>query len=170
MARGDFKLYAPSADQFSVRAIVAAGSAQSINAGEPTLRSAATGAAADGIVKIAADGDPTGADGHMFTGIAKSDSTDTAAAAGYVDVWLPMPGTVYSGKAKSATAANTQAKVDALKFAKVVFDLTSTAWTVDTAATDAVTNGVVIIGGDYAKNTVHFIVTPVVTIFGHDLH
>lgn len=169
MARGDFKLHNPSSDQFSVRALVASGAAQTINAGEPTLRSAATGTT-NGYVKIAADGDPTTADGHIFAGIAKSDSTDTVAADGYVDVWLPLPATVYAGKAKSSTAADTQAKIDALKFAKVIFDLTSSTWTVDTAATDAKTNGVVIIGGDAGTNTVYFVVTPAVSIFGHDLN
>jgi hypothetical protein len=169
MARGDFKLYAPSEDQISIKCLVAAGTAVSINAGEPTIRSAGTGTT-NGLVKIAADGDPTGADGHMFTGIAKSDSTDTVAAAGVVEVWLPFPGTIYAGKALSATAATTQAKIDALKLARVIFDLTSTNWTVDTAATDAVTGGVLITGGDYRKNMVTFIMMPTVTVFGHDLH
>jgi len=169
MSRGDIKLHSASEDQFSVKALVAAGTAQSINAGEPTLLSPSTGTT-NGLVKIAADGDPTGADGHKFAGLAKSDSSDTVAAAGTVDIWLPMPGTVYKGKALVATAATSMAKIDALKFARVIFDLTATAWTVDTAATDAVTNGLVIIGGDYRKNEVHFLIIPTVTIFGHDLH
>ncbi len=166
MARGDIKLHAPSEDQVSIRAIVGSGTAVSINAGEPTIGADATAGSWTGAVKIAADADPTTASGHRFTGIAKSDSSDTVAAAGYVDVWLPIPNTIYSAKAKSSTAANTQAKIDALKFKRVIFDLTSTAWTVDTAAADALANGVVIVGGDYAKNIVNFLVIPSVSIFG----
>lgn len=166
MARGDVRLHAPSDDQTSIRAIVGSGTAQSINAGEPTIGADATAASWTGAVKIAADADPTTASGHRFTGIAKSDSSDTVAAAGYVDVWLPIPSTVYSAKAKSVTAANTQAKIDALKFKRVIFDLTSTTWSVDTAAADALANGLVIIGGDFGKNTVHFLIIPSVSIFG----
>ena len=166
MARGDIKLHNPTDSQFSIRAIVGSGTAQSINAGEPTIGANATAASWTGAVKIAADADPTTASGHRFTGIAKSDSTDTVAAAGYVDVWLPMPGTVYSAKAKTATLANTQALIDGLKFKRVIFDLTGTAWTVDTAATDALANGVVCIGGDYPTSTIYFLVIPSVSIFG----
>jgi len=166
MARGDFRLHAPSMDQVSIRAIVGSGAAVSINAGEPTIGANATAASWTGAVKIAADADPTTATGHRFTGIAKSDSTDTAAAAGYVDVWLPIPSTIYSGKAKSAAAADTQAEIDGLKFKRVIFDLTGTAWTVDTAAADALANGVVIVGGDFAKSMIHFLVIPSVSIFG----
>lgn len=166
MARGDIKIHTPSTDLFSVRAIVGSGTAQSINAGEPTIGADATAASWTGAVKIAADADPTTASGHRFTGIAKSDSTDTVAAAGYVDVWLPMPGTIYSAKAKTSTAADSQAEIDGLKFKRVVLDLTSTTWSVDTAAADALANGVVIIGGDYTKSVIHFLVIPSVSIFG----
>lgn len=166
MARGDFRLYAPSDDQVSIRAIVALGTAVSINAGEPTIGANATAASWTGAVKIAADADPTTASGHRFTGFAKSDSTDTVAAAGYVDVWLPIPSTIYAGKAKTATAADTQAEIDALKFKRVILDLTSTTWSVDTAAADALANGVVILGGDYTKSMIHFLVIPSVSIFG----
>jgi hypothetical protein len=166
MARGDFRLYAPSMDQISIRAIVGSGTAVSINAGEPTIGANATAASWTGAVKIAADADPTTASGHRFTGIAKSDSTDTVAAAGYVDVWLPIPSTIYSGVAKTSTNANTQALVDALKFKRVIFDVTSTTWSVDTAAADALANGVVIVGGDYTKSMINFLVIPSVSIFG----
>ncbi len=164
--RGDIRLFNPSQDQFSIRAIVGSGTAVSINAGEPTIGANATAASWTGAVKIAADADPTTASGHRFTGIAKSDSTDTVAAAGYVDVWLPIPSTVYSAKAKTASLTNTQALIDGLKFKRVIFDLTATNWTVDTAAVDAAANGVVIIGGDFTKNMINFLVIPTVSIFG----
>lgn len=153
-------------DQISVRAIVGSGTAQSINAGEPTIGANATAASWTGAVKIAADADPTTASGHRFTGIAKSDSSDTVAAAGFVDVWLPIPSTIYAGKAKTAANADTQAEIDALKFKRVVLDLTGTTWSVDTAAADALANGVVITGGDFTKQMIYFLVIPSVSIFG----
>lgn len=166
MSRGDFKLRTPSDDQFSTKAIVGSGTAVSINAGEPTIGADATAASWTGAVKIAADADPTTATGHRFTGIAKSDSTDTASAAGFVEVWIPMPGTLYQGKAKTAANANTQALIDALKFKRVVFDLTASAWTIDTAAADALANGVVILGGEFQASLINFLVIPSVSIFG----
>ena len=166
MARNDIKLHNPSQDQFSTRAIVASGAAQSINAGEPTIGADATAASWTGAVKIAATGDPTTASGHRFTGIAKSDSTDTVAAAGYVEVWVPDATTVYSAKAKTASLANTQALIDGLKFKRVTFDLTSSKWTLDTATADAATKGCVILGGDYGTSTIYFLIVPSVSIFG----
>lgn len=165
MARGDFKLRTQLAPEFSASFVVPAGTAGSINAGEPTKRASATGAAGTG-VKIMVDADPTTADGKAFAGIAKSDSTDTASTAGVVTVWLPLPGIIYSGKPKTAGSCNTQAKIDVLCLKRVIFDLTSTAWTVDTAATDAAANGIVIVGGDYQTDMVFFMVSPGVTVFG----
>ncbi len=101
------------------------------------------------------DGD--GAIGQNFTGIAKSTSTDTVAAAGVVTLWLPLPGYVYACKTKTASDANTAAKVNALFRKSVVFDLTASLWTVDAGATDALVNCVVIVGGDYQTQTLYFV-------------
>lgn len=169
MARGSFRLYAPSDDQISIKAIVGSGVLQSINAGEPTIGADANAASWTGAVKIAADADPTTASGHRFTGFAKSDSTDTVAAAGFVDVWLPLPSTIYAGFAKTASLANTQALVDALKFKRVVVDIASTVMTVDTAAADALTNGLVIVGGDSTKSMIYFVIATNVSIFGNTI-
>jgi hypothetical protein len=111
-----------------------------------------------------ADGDGI-VTGVRFTGLAKDTSTETTAAAGTVNTWAPVPGMVYLGKAKSSTAANTQAKIDALMGKKVIFNLTSNVWTVDTAATDALVNCLVICGGNPATNEVEFIYSPKGTIF-----
>lgn len=164
MARGDFKLRSQLAPEYSYKAIVPSGTAISIKAGEPTQVASATGAAGTG-VEIMADGNPTTADAKRFAGIAKSDSDDTATAAGVVTVWMPLPGIIYEGKPKTAATCNTQAKLDILMFSRVVLDLTSTAWGVDTAATDAAANGIVIVGGEYQKDLVFFMVSPGVTIF-----
>lgn len=155
---GDIKLRYPLDTVVAIRRIVASGGAATINAGEPTKQGTA------GAVAIMADGD--GTTSQLFTGVAKSTSTDTAAAAGEVYTYLPLPGITYEAKAKSATAADTQAEIDALQGKRVVFDLTSTVWTVDTAAADNAANGVVIVGGDPNSNTVFFIVKTAVSLFG----
>lgn len=165
MARGDFKLRTQLQPEFTASFIVPSGGATTILSGEPTKRASATGAAGTG-VEILADAEPTTADGKAFAGMAKTDSTDTAAAAGVVTVWLPLPGIIYSGKPKTAGTCNTQAKLDVLMLKRVIFDLTSTAWGVDTAATDAAANGIVIVGGDYQTDMVFFMVSPGVTVFG----
>lgn len=157
MARNDFRVHWPTQNPFAVRRITASGTAQSINAGEPTKSGAA------GIVAIMIDGD--GTTSQKFAGIARSDSTDTASAAGEVYVYEPFPGMIYRGKAKSATAANTLAKIDALMDKRVPFDLTGTAWTVDSAASNATTNGLVICGGEFQSNTLFFAVSPQCTVF-----
>jgi len=134
--------------RFSATPIVASGGATTIVRGNPTKAGSA------GAVATMVDGD--GTTSQVFTGIAKSDSTDTAAAAGNVTIWLPLPGYMYASKAKSATAADTQAEIDALFYKRVVFDLTSSLWTIDTAAASASTNCVVIVGGDYRTSTIYF--------------
>lgn len=136
--------------------VVPSGGVGTIAAGSPT--SAIDAAAASpylGTTQAMSDGNGTTT--QRFTGIAKDDSTDTAAAAGVVNLWLPFPGIIYSGKAKTASTADTQAEVDALSGKRVVFDLTSSLWTIDAAAADAVVNCVVIIGGDYRATTLDFV-------------
>jgi len=157
MSRNDIKLHSPIEDQFSVNCIVASGAATSIESGEPTKT------ASSGYVAIMIDTD--GTTGQRFAGIAKSDSSDTAAADGTVDLWLPLPGLIYSALAKTAANADTQAEVDGLFAKRVYFDLTSSAWTIDTGATDSATNCVVIIGGDYHTSTIYFTYSVSGTVF-----
>lgn len=141
---------------FSQRWNVPSGAVGSIAAGSPTKTvDAAAASPYLGTTAPMVDGD--GTTSQRFTGIAKSDSSDTASAAGIVYVWLPLPGIVYQCAAKSGTAVDTQAEVDALRGKRVVFDLTSSVWTIDTAAADAVVNQVVIIDGDYTTSTIFFV-------------
>ncbi len=157
MARGDIKIISQLDPDFSIQRTVASGGVTTILAGTPAKQS--TG----GNVVPMVDAD--GTTSQVFVGIAKSDSTDTASAAGIVQTWLPMPGLIYTGKAKSAAAADTQAEIDALAFKRVIFDLTSSVWTVDSAAADATTNGLLIIGGDYRTSTLNFLVRENVSIY-----
>jgi hypothetical protein len=166
MARYDVKLKSPIVDEFSTTLLVAAGAATSILAGEPTK--GADAAAANpwtGAVAIMADGNGTTA--QRFTGIAKSDSTDTVAAAGSVQTYLPLPGLIYSAKAKTSTTADTAAEVLALYGKRVVFDLTSSKWTVDAAAADALTNCVTIVGGEHQTATLFFTYMTTGSIIGN---
>lgn len=136
---------------------VAAGAVGSIAAGTPTKFDSS------GNVVPMVDGD--GTTSQRFTGIAKGTSSDTVAAAGSVDTFMPLPGHMLKAKAKSAAAANTQAEIDALRGKRVVFDLTSAVWTIDTAAGDAATNCVVITGGEYQTSTIYFVYSPSGTFF-----
>jgi hypothetical protein len=112
MARNNITLYEPIEPQFSSSPIVASGTTESIKRGEPTKAGSA------GAVAIMVDGD--GTTSQRFTGIAKSESSETTSAAGNVTVWLPLPGLLYACKAKTASAADTQAEIDALYYKRVV--------------------------------------------------
>ncbi len=155
MARGDFSIIEPNANAVpNVRHPVASGTLKSINAGEPIKSN-------DPNVVIMVDGD--GNTSQKFYGIAKSDSTDTTTAAGEVYAFIPLPNLIYAGKTKVSTAVNTRAKIDALHGKRVVFDLTGTAWTIDSAAANAATNGIIIIDGDPVANLIYFMVSPQIT-------
>lgn len=167
MARGDIFIYRGQSPLFSATASVASGTSASIQAGNPTTPAGATGSVT-GVVALSADDSPTTvgtATNVHFAGLSKSDSTETASAAGNVQLWAPMPGILYGAKAKSAAAVDTAAEIIALLNKRVFLDLTTGAWTVDTAATDAITNGVIIYGGDPAANQVFFAISPMVTVF-----
>lgn len=131
-------------------------SAPSIAQGTPTKGADAAAASPwTGAVVPMVDGD--GSTSQRFTGICKQDSNETTAVAGSVVLWLPLPGYVYAAKAKTASTADTAAEVQALYGKRVVFDLTSSLWTVDAAAADAVANCVTIIGGDYQTQVLWFV-------------
>lgn len=147
---------------FEVQAVVASGGAATIQRGTPTKCVTADGSVAGAVIPMV-DGDGL-VTAERFTGLAKDNSTDTAAVAGIVNLWAPVPGLLYRGSPKTATSCNTQAKLNALFGKKVLFDLTSTTWTVDTAATDALVNCVVIVGGIPAADEVLFMYSPKGTI------
>lgn len=118
--------------------------ATNIKAGEPVM------AKTDGSKYVIplADGDPVIGTSTNFVGIAASTSTETASADGTVSVYQISPETILVAKAKSATAADTEAEIVALKGKRTLFDLTSSTYTIDTAAADADVNGLIIVGGN----------------------
>lgn len=137
---------------------------------------AATAIAAGEFVKWKSNGSPyviplADADGAIGTvvalvGLAKSDSTHTASVDGTVDVYLPLPGVVYAVKAKDAAAANTEAEVKALGGDRVVIDLTSGVYTLDTAAGEAQTSPFTIVGGDASTSTLYVTLRSGATFLG----
>ena len=135
--------------------LVSAGAVGTIVAGSPTKAATVVSAATwygDVIPMVDADGTTA----QRFGGIAASTSTDTVAAAGAVDLYLPYPGIMYAGKALLSTTFDTQAEVTANFGKGVFFDLTAAVWTVDVAATAAAVNCLIIVGGDYRTQTVWF--------------
>lgn len=144
--------------------LVASGGVSTIASSIPTKGADATAGSWTGAVVPMVDGD--GTTSQRFTGIAKSDSTDTATVAGSVTLWLPLPGYVYAAKAKTASTANTDTLIQALFGKRVVFDLTSSLWTVDAAAADAAANMVTIIGGDSQTATLYFMYKQTGTVIG----
>jgi hypothetical protein len=147
--------------KFAVDVLVAAAAGPTIEKGTPAKSADAAGAITGAVVPMV-DGDGTIA--QKFAGIAKSDSTELAATAGVVSLWLPLPGIIYSAACKT-TSANTAAKLLALFQKHVVFDL-ATVWTIDAADTDALVSCVTIIGGDYQTNKVYFTYKDAGTILG----
>lgn len=135
--------------------LVSAGAVGTIAAGTPTKMAMTVSSATwygDVIPMIDADGTTA----QRFAGVAQSTSTDTASAAGSVNLYLPYPGVLYAALAKTSTTFDTQAEVDAAFGKGVFFDLTSSVWTVDVGATPAQVNCVIITGGDYRTATVNF--------------
>lgn len=143
-----FKIYSPIDEAFSVRRIVGSGGAATIARGTPTKQGSA------GAVAIMADNE--GTTSELFTGMAKTVSTDTASAAGEVYTYLPLPGLIYSGSPKTAAAANTAAKIAALQGSRVQLSLSGSDWGVDSAESDAIGNAVVIVGGDPNADILYF--------------
>lgn len=154
MARGDIKIV-DSAGHNVVpsRTYQVEAAATAIYAGEPVVM-ATIGTSVYAVA--AADADPTIGTDYLL-GIAASDSTQTASANGTVSVFLPLPGVVYRGKAKSSTAADTAAEILALANKRGIFDLTTGSYTLDTGAADGATNGLIYTGtGDPSTNSVDF--------------
>lgn len=159
---------------FEYQWVVASGTVGSIDRGTPAKRVDVDAATATGSVKIMADGnggmaDSTLAASGTFAGIAKDLSTETASAAGVVNLWFPAPGIIYRGFAKSATAADTQAEINALMGKRVVFDITTGDWTIDTAAADALLNCIVIVGGLPQSSEILFVVDTRLSVIGRQI-
>jgi len=168
MTRGDFRTITPISDHYTKTFLVDSGTTTQLEAGEPSKADdAVTTNPWTGEIGVMVDAD--GTTSQRFTGIAKSDSSETSADAGVCTTYMPLPGVIYSGKAKTATLADTQAEVDALRGKSVLFDLTGAVWTIDTNATDAQANCVVIVDGDFNKSEIHWTYKYSGTWLGHSI-
>lgn len=145
--------------------VVASGGVATIQAGTPTKAVDAT-AASPYLGTVVPMVDADGTTSQRFTGLCKTTSTDTASVAGVTTLWLPLPGLVYATKSKDLIAVNTAAKLTTFFGKRVIFDLTSSLWSIDTAAADAAVNMLVIIGGDYNTSTVYFVYKQSGTVLG----
>lgn len=142
--------------------VVASGGAATIARGTPAKCTTADGSVVGAVIPMV-DGDGI-VTAERFVGLAKNTSSDTASAAGVVDTYAPVPGILYRGFAKTGTNADTQSEINALMGKKVLLDLTTGDWTVDTAATDALINCIVIQGGYPQSSEILFYYSPKGTI------
>lgn len=147
MALGDITLL--KSGEFGAvgsRRFKVAASATIIYPGEPVLK--ALGNTAGSVVSQMATNEPTVATDYL-AGIAASTSTNTATAAGVVDVIPLMPGQVWLMSPNDSTAWDTQAEYDALVGTRVLMDLTDTSFTI--LSTNGDTYGCVIEPLDISK-------------------
>jgi hypothetical protein len=147
MSKYDLRVVGPSHN----REYRVASGATAILVGEPvnSLSALTSGASDVNTAVVLTDGKPIiGTDN--FLGIAAKASTHTASVAGRVNVSVIYPSiTEIWGAAKSAAAIDTDAELLAILFDAVLFDLTSSVYTIDSAAAGN-TSGLTIIDGNIA--------------------
>lgn len=139
-----FKSQAVNGYPGGVPMLVQAGAVGSIVAGIPVTK-----ALGQPYVIPAADGTPVVGTDYM-AGVSETLSTDAVAADGKVSVCQLMPGTIYMMAPKSPSTyfgasyltAPSQSTYDAMVGKRVVFDLTSNTYTIDSV--DGATNGLVV--------------------------
>lgn len=137
---------------------VASGTTASIKTGEWVK---CTGAGA-----FAAIATGNGTTSERLVGIAAAPSTETTTTAGVVQTMDLTHDIVFATKAKVTANANTQALIDALVGKRVKFDVTAGVQSIDTAAVDAATNAILIVGGDPATATIYYRVLSGGSFFG----
>lgn len=133
------------------RWVTASGQTTLIDAGEPAKTNDDEGEAI-----LLVDADLTLGTDKLMTGIGAKDSTDTSAASGYSDQYVPLPDIKWEIKALTAATADTQAEIDALLGHMVIIDFTTPVFTMDAGATTSASNAFVIVGGDPNRSTIHF--------------
>lgn len=113
----------------------------------------------------AVTGDHTIGTDTALLGLAASDSTATASADGYVDIYMPLPGVVYRGFA--TTAGNVAATIVG---DRVGIDVSATTdagdWTVDEDEGETQTLAFCIVGVDTSEKTVDVIIRHGATYLG----
>ena len=133
------------------RWVTASGQVALIDAGEPAKTNDDEGEAI-----LLEDADLTLGTDKLMTGIGANDSTDTVAASGYSDQYVPLPDIKCEIKAMTSTTADLQSEIDALLGHMVVIDFTTPVFTMDAGASTSASNAFVIVGGDPNRATIHF--------------
>lgn len=137
MAVNDIQILNPGTfGSIGTKQYAVAASATLIYPGEPVAK-----ALAGTVVTPMATNKPVVAT-DFLAGIAMSTSTNTAAAAGAVEVMPLVPNAVYLIKPNVAATWDTQTEYDALVGSRVLIDLTSSSYTI--LAADGATSGCVI--------------------------
>ena len=148
MALGDISVISPSGQNLPASTPYrVAASATLIQPGEPVVIST------NYVLKLATSTPTTTL---RMLGVATSLSTNTASLDGLVDVQEAIPGLVYSTRALTPANINTDAKLLALLNKRVLFDLTSSVFTVAESTVDNSANGLQIVGGDIVGGFVFY--------------
>ena len=152
MAANDVKIYKSPYDSVPTRTYQTEAGATDILAGEPLKLKTAGDPYAIPLATL----DLTIGTDTQFVGIAATNSDHTATADGTVEVYLPMPGIVYSCAATTSTNFDTAAEIAALENDRVVFTLAAGVYTIDENAGDGANNAFYIVGGDADNALVYF--------------
>ncbi len=153
MAKGDIRIKSPGGlSDVPTRTYQVSKGATAIYTGEFVKFDGSAVVPTNMVIKL------TDADTATITwlGLAASDSTQTTAANGTVDVYDNLPGIVYEAKCKTVASCNTTAEIEALIGTRLLIDLTGTTFTIDEAATPALVNQLYVVGGDSVANTLWF--------------
>lgn len=163
MASGDIRIVTANGRSLPTVSFPVKGGTTAINPGEP-VKINVSGSSGYYVVAVA-DADGT-VRNMYFVGIAAKASSQTSSADGTVEVYLHQSGTLYAAKTKTANAANTDAKIAAKTLYRLVFDLTSSTYTIDDTATDAQGNALLVISGNASTNELIFTVDDQATWLG----
>lgn len=146
MALGDVTIYDTGAyGQIGSRKFKVAASATTIKAGEPVNKTVTTVSGANLATAVIPAVTLSPNVGTTFiVGIAATTSTNTSTAAGTVEVFPAVPGYVYLCAPLVSTSWDTQAEYDALVGKRVLFDLTSSTYTITLTQAGNVGNGLVV--------------------------
>ena len=93
----------------------------------------------------------------VVAGIAASNSNHTTTANGEIQVFTPVPGSVWKCKATTPANMDTVAELTSILNDRVTFDLTGAVYTVDENEGDDPDHGLRIVGGDISTGFVYFV-------------
>lgn len=161
MATGDMRIFNPGGhvDVPTWKFQTDAGDS-AIAAGDPVKLKSAGSPYVIGL----ATGDLTIGTDTQMCGVAAGASDHTASADGTIDVYLPVPGSLWAMKATTAANVDTEAKILALTNDRVVMTLASTVYTLDEDAGDGTESAFYIRGGDPRSGELYFSIRADATI------